>query len=119
ATRPACFWNEEGQPDLLAGKDLEAGGTWLGVTRSGRFAALTNIRLPQARRGPSSRGKLVLDYLTGRMSPEAYMTSLTDSLGEYAGFNLLVGTMQQLWFLNSDEAQARELTPGIYGLSNA
>ena len=119
ATRPACFWNEEGQPALLAGKDLEAGGTWLGVTRSGRFAALTNIRSPQARRGPSSRGKLVLDYLTGRMSPEAYMTSLTDSLGEYAGFNLLAGTMQQLWFLNSDEAQARELTPGIYGLSNA
>lgn len=118
-TRPASFWNEEGQPDLLAGKDLDAGGTWLGVTRSGRFAALTNIRSPQAQRGPRSRGKLVLDYLTGRMSPEAYMCSLSDSLGEYAGFNLLAGTMQQLWFLNSDEAQARELTPGVYGLSNA
>src|SRR5690606_19347856 len=62
--RPATFWNEEGHPELLAGKDLEAGGTWLGVTRSGRFAALTNIRSPGARRGPRSRGSLVLDYLT-------------------------------------------------------
>ncbi|NLY58443.1 MAG: NRDE family protein [Gammaproteobacteria bacterium] len=118
-TRPACFWNEEGQPDLLAGKDLEAGGTWLGVTRSGRFAALTNIRSPQARPGPLSRGKLVLDYLTGRMSPQAYMQGLSDSLGEYAGFNLLAGSMQELWFLNSDEGQARALEPGVYGLSNA
>lgn len=118
-TRAATFWSEEGHPELLAGKDLQAGGTWLGVTRRGRFAALTNIRSPQAGPGPRSRGKLVLDYLSGRMSPEAYMTSLNDSLGEYAGFNLLAGTKQQLWFLNSDEAQARELTPGIYGLSNA
>ncbi|MFA5677313.1 MAG: NRDE family protein [Pseudomonas sp.] len=118
-TRPACFWNEEGQPDLLAGKDLDAGGTWLGVTRSGRFAALTNIRSPQVRSAPRSRGKLVLDYLTGRLSPEAYMASLSESLDAYAGFNLLAGTMQQLWFLNSDEGQTRELTPGIYGLSNA
>ena len=119
ATRPAGFWNEEGHPQLLAGKDLEAGGTWLGVTRSGRFAALTNIRSPAARRGPRSRGDLVRDYLTGRLSPEAYLTDITQNLGDYAGFNLLVGTMQELWFLNSDEAQPRPLEPGVYGLSNA
>ena len=118
-TRAASFWNEEGQPQLLAGKDLEAGGTWLGVTRSGRFAALTNIRSPEARQGPRSRGKLVLDYLTGKMSPGDYLNSLTGELGEYAGFNLLAGTMQQLWYLNSQEGQPKELAPGVYGLSNA
>ena len=118
-TRPAGFWNEEGQPDLLAGKDLEAGGTWLGITRSGRFAALTNIRSPQAPRGPHSRGSLVLDYLTGRMSPKDYMDSLSAQLPRYAGFNLLAGNMQQLWFLNSAEGQARALSPGFYSLSNA
>lgn len=118
-TRPATFWNEEGHPELLAGKDLEAGGTWLGVTRSGRFAALTNIRSPGARRGPRSRGSLVLDYLTGRSAPEDYLNALVDDLAGYAGFNLLVGNMQQLWYLNSDEARPRALTPGLYGLSNA
>ena len=118
-TRAASFWNEEGHPQLLAGKDLEAGGTWLGVTRSGRFAALTNIRSPEARQGPRSRGKLVLDYLTGKMSPGDYLNSLTDELGEYAGFNLLAGSMQQLWYLNSQEGQPQELAPGVYGLSNA
>lgn len=118
-TRAATYWNEEGQPQLLAGKDLQAGGTWLGVTRSGRFAALTNIRSPEAKQGPRSRGKLVLDYLTGKMSPADYMNSLTGELDEYAGFNLLAGSMQQLWYLNSQEGQPRELAPGVYGLSNA
>ncbi|SDS75927.1 Uncharacterized conserved protein, contains NRDE domain [Halopseudomonas litoralis] len=118
-TREASFWTGEGHPELLAGKDLQAGGTWLGVTRSGRFAALTNIRSPGARPGPRSRGKLVLDYLTGDMSPEDYMRSLTDDIDGYAGFNLLAGTAQQLWHLNSEERQAQALQPGIYGLSNA
>src|SRR5690606_18100060 len=104
-TRPATFWNEEGHPALLAGQDLEAGGTWLGVTRSGRFAALANIRSPGARRGPRPRGSLVLDYLTGRSAPEDYLNALVDDLAGYAGFNLLVGNMQQLWYLNSDEAR--------------
>src|SRR5690606_29842231 len=118
-TRPATFWNEEGHPELLAGKALEAGGTALGVTRSGRFAALTNIRSPGARRGPRSRGSLVLGYLTGRSAPEDYLNALVDDLAGYAGFNLLVGNMQQLWYLNSDEARPQALTPGVYGLSNA
>ncbi|PRB84278.1 NRDE family protein [Pseudomonas sp. MYb185] len=118
-TRAATLWNEEGHPELLAGKDLEAGGTWLGVTRSGRFAALTNIRSPQARRGPRSRGKLVLDYLTGDMSPGDYMASLSGDLTDYAGFNLLAGNVTELWHLNSQEGHAQALKPGIYGLSNA
>lgn len=118
-TRAATFWNEEGHPELLAGKDLQGGGTWLGVTRSGRFAALTNIRSPQAGPGPRSRGSLVLDYLTGSMPPADYLRSLAGDLDDYAGFNLLVGTPEQLWHLNSQEGVASPLAPGIYGLSNA
>ena len=118
-TRAAGFWNEEGQPQLLAGKDLEAGGTWLGVTRSGRFAALTNIRSPEAAKGPRTRGKLVLDYLTGRTAPANYLASLADDLEGYGGFNLLVGNMQELWYLNSQQGQPAKLGPGVYGLSNA
>lgn len=118
-TRAATFWTDEGHPMLLAGKDLQAGGTWLGVTRSGRFAALTNIRSPGAQPGPRSRGKLVLDYLIGEMTPASYMRSLTDDLDDYAGFNLLIGTADQLWHLNSQDGQAQALQPGIYGLSNA
>lgn len=118
-TRAASFWNEEGHPQLLAGKDLQAGGTWLGVTRSGRFAALTNIRSPGARSGPRSRGTLVLDYLAGRMAPDEYMASLRDDVDGYAGFNLLAGNMQELWYLNSQQGQPQQLAPGVYGLSNA
>src|SRR5690606_30137441 len=101
------------------GKDLEAGGTWLGVTRSGRFAALTNIRSPGARRGPRSRGSLVLDYLTGRSAPEDYLNALVDDLAGYGGFYLLVGNMQQLWYLNREEARRQAVTHGLYGPSNA
>lgn len=117
--RPAQPWQEEGMPDLLAGKDLEAGGTWLGVTRSGRFAALTNIRTPGAMRGPLSRGKLVLDYLAGDCSPRDYLAPLSAQAGDFAGFNLLVGDRNELWYLNSLEGKPQQLPPGVYGLSNA
>ncbi len=117
--RPAQPWAAEGMPYLLAGKDLEAGGTWLGVTRSGRFAALTNIRTPGAMRGPLSRGKLVLDYLDSTLSPERYLAPLSAKAGDYAGFNLLVGDREQLWYLNSLEGRPRPLPAGVYGLSNA
>ncbi len=118
-TREAVFWTDEDHPELLAGKDLEAGGTWLGVTRSGRFAALTNIRAPGAPAGQRSRGALALDYLTGAEAPEDYLQALATQLGEYAGFNLLVGDRSELWHLNSQEGTTRQLGPGIYGLSNA
>ncbi|MEH6564022.1 MAG: NRDE family protein [Halopseudomonas sp.] len=117
--RPAQPWNDEQLPELLAGKDLEAGGTWLGVTRTGRFAALTNIRTPGAMRGPLSRGKLVLDYLQSDSAPQDYLAPLSAQAGEYAGFNLLVGDRRELWFLNSLEGKPHQLPPGVYGLSNA
>ncbi|GGE51844.1 hypothetical protein GCM10007421_27870 [Halopseudomonas oceani] len=118
-TRALTDWHAEGHPDLLAGKDLEAGGTWLGVTRDGRFAAVTNIRSPGAAKAPRSRGQLPLDYLLGNLSPAAFLRELHSTLDQYSGFNLLVGDREQLWFLNSQQGQPRQLEAGIYGLSNA
>ena len=90
-TRPLDWWDDLNQPDILAGRDLEAGGTWLGVTRDGRFAAVTNIRAPGAAKAPLSRGQLPLDYLQGRQTPEAFMQQLAAQREQYSGFNLLVG----------------------------
>lgn len=118
-TRAAGLWPEH--PALLAGQDLEQGGTWMGITRAGRFAAITNYRDPiQTRAAPLSRGELPLNFLIGKAPPEQYLASLQNSAAQYAGFNLLVGDTRSLWyFANSDADNPRELPPGLYGLSNA
>ncbi|WP_217477515.1 NRDE family protein [Stutzerimonas stutzeri] len=114
---PLAAWDEA--PTLVAGRDLQAGGTWLGVDTAGRFAALTNIRAPGARLGTRSRGELPERYLRGALSPEAYLTELTGHLEHYSGFNLLVGDARELWYLNSQRGTPQQLGEGIYGLSNA
>ena len=106
-------------PDVFAGRDLQAGGTWLGVTRQGRFAALTNIRDPRQKAAPRSRGALTADYLLGQESPAAYLDRVMHDAAEHAGFNLLVGDRQQLWHFNSQERRPRQLESGVYGMSNA
>lgn len=106
-------------PGVFAGRDLEAGGTWLGVTAQGRFAALTNIRDPRQKVGLRSRGELTANYLLGQDSAPAYLDRIMRNAAEYAGFNLLLGDRQQLWHFNSQEGQARQLPPGEYGLCNA
>ena len=114
---PLAPWPE--MPELIAGRDLQGGGTWMGVTLSGRFAALTNIRVPGQPISPRSRGELPERFLRSELSPGAYLSALQTALGDYAGFNLLVGDRQSLWHLNSDEGTPRQLEPGLYGLSNA
>jgi uncharacterized protein with NRDE domain len=119
---PANWW--EDQPDIYAGRDLQAGGTWLGITRSGRFAALTNIRNPaDVRADAPSRGALVSDYLAGVVTPTRYVEQLRESSDRYNGYNLLVGDREQLvWYSNrgdGDERNGKPLAPGLYGLSNA
>ncbi|UAW98873.1 NRDE family protein [Halopseudomonas nanhaiensis] len=118
-TRPAAFWDEDGHPDLLAGQDLQARGTWLGVTRSGRFAALTNVRASGMAVGTRSRGELVAGFLASSVSPQAYLEELAPRCTEYGAFNLLVGDRDLLCYLNSREAIPSALAPGYYGLSNA
>ncbi len=116
-TAPAGFWPES--PKVLAGRDLEAGGTWLGVTRGGRFAALTNFRDP-ARHTPGapSRGQLVARFLTGAESGEEYLRELDAVADRYNGFNLVFGDPAGLWYFSNCGEGAGQLAPGLYGLSN-
>lgn len=114
---PAHWWNDS--PDLLAGRDLEAGGTWLGLTRSGRFAALTNYRDPEQRRpGLPSRGALVRAALEASTDARTSLDHLALGSAAYAGFNLLVGDGARLGIHESTTGAVRLLEPGVYGLSN-
>ncbi len=114
---PAHWWPDH--PQLFAGRDLQAGGTWMGVTREARFAAVTNFRDPADKRSTArSRGGLVTDFLLGATSPRAFLASLAARSGEYNGFNLILGDGESLWYFGSREGEAREIEPGIHGLSN-
>lgn len=120
-TAPAQFWSEA--PQLLAGRDLQAGGTWLGITRSGRFAALTNFREPEqsSKATAPSRGELVSAFLMGQQSPEAYLGELTQHASNYRAFNLLCGTLDGELYYYANRGQSGRydlMTPGIHGLSN-
>lgn len=115
-TAPASFW--EDAPGLLAGRDLQAGGTWLGITRRGRVAALTNYRDPTTLKdGAPSRGMLVSDFLRGRRTPEAYLRWLSPMAARYNGFGLLVGNSDELHYF-SNRGMKAPLSPGIHGMSN-
>lgn len=115
---PTRFWEQA--PQVLAGRDLAAGGTWLGVTRQGRFAALTNYRDPRQPPGARSRGQLVADFLTGTQRPADYAAQVAADHGGYGGFNLLVGDAESLWYLgNRGDEGCRPVAPGLHGLSNA
>lgn len=123
---PACAWPEH--PQVYAGRDLEAGGSWMGITRGAadgsRFAAITNVRSPQDRRTDApSRGALVADYLSGNMTPQEYVAQITPASAAYNGFNLVLGDRDTLiWFSNRGQDDPRNglaLAPGVYGLSNA
>jgi uncharacterized protein with NRDE domain len=114
---PAHWWADH--PEILAGRDLKAGGTWMGVTRAGRFAAVTNFRDPSDRRETArSRGGLVTEYLLGQQDPGAYLADLMRRAGDYNGFNLILGDGDSLWYYGSREALARPIPPGVHGLSN-
>ncbi|MDR3559870.1 MAG: NRDE family protein [Negativicutes bacterium] len=116
-TAQAAFWSD--QPEVLAGRDLEQGGTWLGTTKDGRFAALTNYRDPAAVLASArSRGELVSDFLRSRMSPAEYLSQVDQTDRCYNGFNLLVGDTSALLYYSNRTGGIEELGSGIYGLSN-
>lgn len=124
-TESAHWWHDF--PDIYAGRDLESGGTWMGVRKdghSGRFAAVTNVRAPCFMKPrDTSRGKLVSDYLASDLTPQEYILHIRKKAHQYNGFNLLVGNTDTLiWFSNCGYGRAingKPLPPGIYGLSNA
>ncbi len=120
-TLAADFWPDA--PHILAGRDQVSGGTWIGITQSGRFAALTNIREPSPKvDNRLSRGELTKAFLTGTQSGYEYLKGIKDSLQQYDGFNLLVGEFnsnrQSLFYLNNREQDIQQLAHGTYGLSN-
>ncbi len=127
-TDNAHWWKDA---EILAGRDLEAGGTWLGVNRNGRLAAVTNVREPSAgnlkvgnlKASGKSRGQLTRDYLSGEISNQDYRQTLEASAADFAGFNLLFGSLESLWFYSNRghvyRPQAyRPIEAGIYGISN-
>ena len=110
----AAFWPD--RPAILAGRDLEAKGTWMGVARSGRFAAVTNYRGAREPSAAESRGALVTKFLENRGTPGEYMKGLSPE--SYSGFNLLACDGEELWWMSNRDGAPRRLEPGIYGLGN-
>lgn len=116
-TEPARFWSDA--PDLLAGRDLERGGAWCGVTRRGRIAMVTNVRdVAEKITGGRSRGELVRQFLLGKDDPLTYLGQVQRQHQEYNGFNLLLGDSEGLFYYSNRQNQIQRLKPGIYGLSN-
>lgn len=111
------YWADH--PDVLAGRDLKSSGTWLGVTRSGRIAAITNYREPAAHmENAPSRGLLIRDFLTGTESPQHYLKAVSKIGHTYNGFNLIMGDASGLFYYSNRGTRIHKLKPGLYGISN-
>ena len=118
-TASASFWRDH--PGLYAGRDLDMGGTWMGLTREGRFAAITNFRdgYPNGRgAAPRSRGEIAGTFLTGDLDARAYLESVAARQKEYAGFSTLAGDLNALWYFSNYGKGLEFVAPGVHGLSN-
>ncbi|MGA9854944.1 MAG: NRDE family protein [Gammaproteobacteria bacterium] len=115
---PAGFWEHSNR--VVGGRDLQAGGTWLGITSGGRFAVVTNYRTglnPQ--KAPRSRGELTADFLHSEIPGDTYIHAVTERAHDYGAFSLIVGDHNALWyFSNRGEPEPRMVSPGVHGLSN-
>lgn len=119
-TRKAQFWEEEQLPDVLAGKDLKANGTWMGVSKTGKWGALTNFRDPSnIKDNAPTRGDLVLDFLKSDISEQEYLQEVQKKAEEYNGFNLLIGDKDSVFHFSNENNLITEIKPGIHGVSNA
>jgi len=116
-TSPSHSWSDNHQ--LFAGRDEQAGGTWMGIHSSGRVAALTNIRAPQRERmDAKTRGELVVNALETQ-DDNRFLDTLRKTADEYNGYNLVYGNLDSLSVFNSHSLEHHQLTQGVYGLSNA
>ncbi len=112
----AAFWSD--RPAILAGRDLEARGTWMGVSRAGKFAAVTNYRGAREPSAAHSRGELVTRFLENGQAPGQHMDLLLKDADQYSGFNLLASDGKELWWMSNRGGEPRRLEPGVYGLGN-
>ncbi len=120
-TKNAHWWDDD--PHILAGKDMKAHGTWLGVSRTGQFTAVTNYReVPLPPSGTTSRGHLTRNFLKDDISPQSYVIQLAKKSEHYSGFNLIVGNLEELYYCSNRTSPHLPfyipLPPGVYGLSN-
>ncbi len=119
-TLAAAAW--EDAPEIYAGRDLVGGGTWLGISGRGRFAAVTNYRDPKAEKGSRSRGELVSGFLSSGISTRDYLDTIASVADEFSGFNLIIGLAStggiEAAYFSNREGVIRYLEPGVYGLSN-
>lgn len=116
-TKEAHFWEDDS--DVLAGRDLEAMGTWLGITKNGRFAALTNYRdLAEFHIKKRSRGNIVRHFLTGSVDAKRYLQSIQREKEAYNGFNVLLGTIDELYYYSNKENIIKKIPAGTHSISN-
>ncbi|MFF2446925.1 NRDE family protein [Neobacillus sp. NPDC058068] len=116
-TAPVHYWEES--PEILAGRDLEKMGTWMGVTDKGRFTALTNFRNPkELTEGKRSRGELVAEALKHKGNIKDYLHGLTENNDDYPGYNLLAGDANELFYYSNIGQVLQKIEPGIHGVSN-
>ena len=116
-TKSMHIWPDK--PGILAGRDLKGGGTWLGITRNQRFAALTNFRDPaNIKFQAPSRGMILTDFLESSKTPQAFLSKLSKSSDQFNGFNLLLSDRNDFFYFSSQTGEYQKLKPGFYGLSN-
>jgi uncharacterized protein with NRDE domain len=116
--QPATFWYDA--PSVLAGRDLKAGGTWMGITKEYKFASLTNYRdLTNIKKNAPSRGDIVPEFLTSAKNAPDFLEDLKPRAGQYNGFNLIAGTIDDLWYFNNQDCEIVQVKPGIHTISNA
>jgi uncharacterized protein with NRDE domain len=116
-TAPVAFLDDA--PDVLGGLDLKHKGMWLGITRTGRLAAITNFRDPGSEMpNAPSRGFLVKEFLLGKESPQQYLQQVKSVGGRYNGFNLIVGDPTELFYYSNRGNRIQKIKPGTHGLSN-
>jgi len=116
-TAPAAFW--EDHPRLLAGRDLQAMGTWMGINKNGRVSMLTNYRdLSNIKPQAPTRGKLVSNFLITNSTPNTYLDAINPLATSFNDFNILLGTADDLWYYSNKQMKKTMLGSGVYGLSN-
>lgn len=116
-TAAAGYWQD--YPNILGGRDLEAGGTWMAMTKGGKISMLTNYRDPaNIMKGAPSRGHLVAAYLEREVQPLDYLKEIQSRASNYNGFNLILGNIDELWYMSNYKDGLTKLDKGVYGLSN-